>query len=78
MGNADQSLRKTGTEPMSKADFFHMAGISPELEEFVTDFIQRPEIFSSLPESRRREIEAQMDAVLSRIALDSGSTSHSA
>jgi hypothetical protein len=49
----------------SKADFIRLAGIEPELAEFVTEFIEKPEIFYSIPVERRREIENQMDAILS-------------
>jgi len=49
----------------SKSDFIRLAGIGPELAEFVTEFIEKPEIFYSIPVERRREIENQMDAVLS-------------
>jgi hypothetical protein len=49
----------------SKADFMRLAGIGPELVEFVTEFVERPEIFFSLPFARRREIENQMDTILS-------------
>jgi hypothetical protein len=49
----------------SKADFIGLAGIGPELAEFVIEFIEKPEIFFSLPFERRREIENQMDAILS-------------
>jgi hypothetical protein len=49
----------------SRADFIRMAGIGPELAEFVTEFIEAPEIFFSMPFERRREIENQMDAILS-------------
>ena len=48
----------------SKADFIRLAGIGPELAEFVTEFIEKPDIFYSIPVERRREIENQMDAVL--------------
>lgn len=48
----------------SKADFFRWAGIESELAEFVTQFIEKPELFFSMPFERRREIEKQMDAVL--------------
>jgi len=49
----------------SKADFIRLAGIGPELAEFVTEFVEKPEIFYSMPFERRREIENQMDAILS-------------
>ena len=48
----------------SKADFIRLAGIETELAEFVTEFIEKPDIFYSIPVERRREIENQMDAVL--------------
>jgi hypothetical protein len=47
-----------------RADFIRQSGIGPELAEFLTEFIGRPEIFYSMPFERRREIENQMDAVL--------------
>ena len=49
----------------SKAEFIRLAGIGPELVEFVTEFVERPSIFFSLPFERRREIENQMDTILS-------------
>jgi hypothetical protein len=48
----------------SRADFIRLAGIGPELAEFLTEFNEKPEIFYSMPFGRRREIENQMDAVL--------------
>ena len=49
----------------SRADFIRLAGIGPELAEFLTEFVERPDRFYSIPFERRREIENQMDAVLS-------------
>ena len=49
----------------SKDDFMRWAGIDPELVEFVMGFIEKPETFFSLSLERRREIENQMDAILS-------------
>jgi hypothetical protein len=49
----------------SKADFIMLAGIGPELAEFVIEFLEKPEIFFLMPFERRREIENQMDAILS-------------
>jgi hypothetical protein len=54
--------RKTA---MAKLDFIGLAGIGPELAEFVTEFMEKPETFFSIPFERRREIENQMDAILS-------------
>ena len=65
MGYSDKSFCKEHGESMSQWEFFDIAGISPELKEFVNDFIQKPEIVETLSIERRREIEAQMDAVLS-------------
>jgi hypothetical protein len=48
----------------SKAEFFRLTGIRPELAEFVTDFVERPEKFISMPAEKRREIEDQMDAII--------------
>jgi hypothetical protein len=48
-----------------KADSIRLSGIGPELAEFVTEFIEMPENFSSLTFERRREFENQMDAILS-------------
>jgi hypothetical protein len=52
----------------SKAEFIRWAGIGPELAEFLTQFIAKPENFSSMPFERRCEIEYQMDAILSSFA----------
>jgi hypothetical protein len=48
-----------------KADLIRLAGIGPELAEFLTGFVEKPGDFYSMPFERRREIENQMDAVLS-------------
>jgi len=49
----------------SRSDFIRLAGIEPELAEFVTEFVEKPENFASIPFERRREIENQMNAILS-------------
>jgi hypothetical protein len=49
----------------SKADFIRSAGIGSELAEFVAEFIENPENLFSMPSEKRREIENQMDAILS-------------
>jgi hypothetical protein len=54
--------RKSAT---TKADFLRLAGIRPELAEYVTNFVEKPEIIFSMPLERRREIENQMDVILS-------------
>ena len=48
----------------TQADFFLLLGIKPELVEFVTEFVENPEIFFSLSPEKQCEIEAQLDAVL--------------
>jgi hypothetical protein len=50
---------------ISKADFIRLARIGKDLAEFVTNFVENPEILLSMPFKRRREIENQMDAILS-------------
>jgi hypothetical protein len=49
----------------SRADFIRLVGIGPELAEFVTEFVERPEAFFSMPFESRRELENQVDAILS-------------
>jgi hypothetical protein len=49
----------------SEADFIRLAGIGPELSEVVIEFLEKPEIYFSMSFERRREVENQMDAILS-------------
>jgi len=49
----------------SKADFIRSSGIGPELAMFVTEFVENPEAFRSISFVKRREIENQMDEILS-------------
>jgi hypothetical protein len=49
----------------SKSDFMRLAGIGTDLADFVIAFLEKPEIFFSMPFERRRDIENQMDAILS-------------
>jgi hypothetical protein len=67
MATYDKVWSETTREPKTKAEFYQLAGITPELIEFVDEFIARPELFESLPLKRQREIEAQMDTVLAGI-----------
>jgi hypothetical protein len=60
----NKAWSETTREPTTKAEFYQIAGITPELEEFVYEFIKRPEMLKSLPLERQHRIEAQMDAVL--------------
>ncbi len=61
-GNDMNEVRKSAK---SKAEFLRLAGIGPELAEFVTDFVEQPEAFRSISLERRREIENQMDGIFS-------------
>jgi hypothetical protein len=64
MPTYDKPWNEATREPTTKAEFYQIAGITPELEEFVDEFIKRPEMLESLPLERQHQIEAQMDAVL--------------
>lgn len=64
MINRGKSTNDHGKPPTSRADFIRLAGIGPELAEFVNDFTERPEIFFSMSIERRREIENQMNAII--------------
>jgi hypothetical protein len=67
MASYDKVWSETTREPKTKAEFYQITGIPPELIEFVDEFIKRPELFESLPLKRQRAIEAQMDKVLAGI-----------
>jgi hypothetical protein len=75
MQKPGEDLSDQGKTAMSKNDFIGLAGIGPELAEFVTEFIERPETFFSVSFEKRCEIENQMDAILSsfgqRLAMHS-------
>lgn len=64
MATYDKAWSVTTKEPTTKAEFYQYAGITPELEEFISNFVGRPEILDSLSQEKQLEIEAQMDAVL--------------
>lgn len=65
MAKHGEDINEDRESANSRAEFIKMAGIGPELAEFVTDFIEKPDIFYSMPIERRCEIENQMDAILS-------------
>ena len=65
MANRDENINDEKKSARSKADFIRLAGIGPELAEFLTEFVEKPDHFYSIPFERRREIEKQMNAVLS-------------
>jgi len=64
MSAYDKAWTETPGEPTTKAEFYQFAGITPELEKFISDFVRRPEILDTLPQEKQQEIEAKMDAVL--------------
>ena len=64
-GRNGEAMNEDTRNAGSKADFLRSAGIGPELADFVIAFLEKPEIFFSMPFERRREIENQMDAILS-------------
>jgi hypothetical protein len=65
MAKHGEDINEDRKSANSRAEFIKMAGIGPELAEFVTEFIEKPDIFYSMPIERRCEIENQMDAILS-------------
>ena len=65
MESSDEKKNKERMRPGTKADFIVQIGIEPDLAMFLNEFTERPEIFFSLSLDRYREIESQMDAILS-------------
>jgi hypothetical protein len=65
MAKPDADTNDQEETVISEIDFMRLAGIGPELAEFVTEFIERPEILFSMSFEKRCEIENQMDAILS-------------
>ena len=65
MGKHGDIMNEVRKSAKSKAEFLRLAGIGPELAEFVTDFVEQPEAFRSISFERRREIENQMDGIFS-------------
>jgi hypothetical protein len=63
MATYDKARSETTREPVTKSEFYQIAGITPELEEFIRDFVRRPEILNSLSQEKQQELEAKMDAV---------------
>jgi hypothetical protein len=64
MASYNEVCSETARKPTAKVEFFQIAGITPELEGFITEFVRSPEILDSLSLEKQREIEDQMDAVL--------------
>jgi hypothetical protein len=68
MAKLSENINGGNMTALSKVEFMRLAGIEPELADFVTEFIERPEIIFSMSFERRCEIENQMDAILSLFA----------
>jgi ClpP class serine protease len=56
-------------EDMSIEDFFEEAGISDELAEVVTRFVDDPDSFYGLTEDDQQRLESELDAVFERFAF---------
>jgi hypothetical protein len=65
MAKRGENMNEDRNSARSKAEFIRLAGIGPELAEFVMEFIEKPEILFSMSSERRNEIENQIDAILS-------------
>jgi hypothetical protein len=68
MGKNGRELNGERRSARSKADFIRWAGIGPELAEFVNAFIEDSGSFDLMPIEKRRDIESQMDAILSMVS----------
>jgi len=64
MANRGQDINDGKKSAESRVDFIRLAGIGPELAEFLTEFVEKPDKFQSMPLEKRREIENHMDAVI--------------
>jgi len=67
MANRAQDINDGKKSAGSREDFIRLAGIGPELAEFLTEFVEKPDRFHSMPMERRREIESQMDAIIASL-----------
>jgi superfamily I DNA and RNA helicase len=65
MAKHAENMNEERKSARSKADFIRLAGIGPELAEFVTEFVEKPDNFTSMTFKKRCEIEKQIDAILS-------------
>ena len=67
MKNRDPDKKEERRRAKSKADFIRRIGLESDLVTFLNEFAERPEIFFSLSLDRCRDIESQMDAILSSL-----------
>jgi hypothetical protein len=65
--NRDPDKKEERRRAKSKADFFRRIVLESDLATFLNEFAERPEIFFSLSLDRCRDIESQMDAILSSL-----------
>jgi len=72
MAKRGEDISEERKSASSKADLIGLAGIGPDLAEFVIEFIEKPEIFFSMSFERRCEIENQKDTILSLVGGDWG------
>jgi hypothetical protein len=64
-GHAQNRAQSTGTQ----RDFTKMTGLSPELADFLANFMGNPEILFSMSDKKKNDIESQMDAILSKMIV---------
>lgn len=60
-----EAMHQDERRATSKTDFMLACGIGTELAEFVSAFTQSPERYLAMTPEKRRDIENQMDAILS-------------
>jgi hypothetical protein len=53
----------------TQRDFMKMTGLSPELANFLTNFMGNPEVLFSMSDKKKSDIESQMDAILSKMIV---------
>ncbi len=53
----------------TQRDFMNMTGLSPELANFLANFMGNPEILFSMSDKKKNDIESQMDAILSKMIV---------
>ena len=56
MATYDRSKSEPTRGPMTKAEFFHIAGITTDLEKFISDFVGRPEILDTRSRNSNRRL----------------------
>lgn len=67
MESSDEDEKAERKRLGTKADFIRRIGMEPDLVTFLNEFTERPEIFFTLSLGKYREIDSQMDAILSSL-----------